>query len=747
MKSNKFFYGLLASGLAFAGLTQSCVSDEPFANGEGEGTLRMRLAVNANLTRAEFQSDSLSDNCTIYISGGSGLLYKYKGVDNVPEEINMKSGNYVAEAWTGDSVPASFDKRFFKGRAPFSITQGNTSQVVVTCRVANVVVSVNPETIDDQLMKDWTITVANSAGELVFNEENMSYAMGYFMMPNRDIKLSDDGAMMKDDQQWPLYTNLTYRIEGKNAAGDDFVKEGLIEGSKGNGIVEHAHNYILNLQYNPDYQEQGGSFITVTVNDYEEVVTETVGLYSRPAIKGVGFDIESLVKGSEGDFRDVMVKVSGFGSLAGINLSSDDYAALHLPNSSIDLITAAPAVKNELNEAGISWEISKNEERNLQTCYITFGAAFLNKIAQRDEQAYVINILAKDGYGKQNTADLRIGVGEVEEDPVTTESPSSSSDLMAILSRRAVIPVAVGEDAVNPGIEYRVKGDSGAWKFAPVASTRAGVASSVNLTGLNPGTEYEFRAVADGFKSSVILTFKTETAFQLPNSSMEDWSNYTSSIIIPGADGKRTFWDTGNHGSSTLKVTLTNGSTDMFHTGQMSAKLRSQFVGITSTIGKFAAGNLFVGEYAETKGTNGVINFGRPYDGSHPDALKLWVNYRPGAATKSTAGSHVAQGSLDEGQIYVAFTTGTVRVDTSDKNTLFSKDRSDVIGYGEFNFTSAYGEEGKLDELTIPVTWKDSASKVRPTHIIIVCSASRYGDYFEGGEGSTMYVDDFELVY
>lgn len=750
MKANRIIYGLLTGGLMFAGLTQSCVSDEPFANGEGEGegTLRLQLAVNANLTRANVDDDNLRSNCVVYISGNEGLLYKYEGLENVPTELSMKSGNYVAEAWAGDSVPASFESRFFRGYEKFEITQNTQKQVVVTCRVANVVVSVNPQSIDDTYMKDWTITVSNSSDGLVFDSENMSYAKGYFMMPNKDIKVNADGEIQRDATGWPLYTNLKYKIEGKNAAGENFVKEGLIEGSKQNGIVEHAHEYILNLQYNPEYEEQGGSFITVTVNDYEEVVTQEVGLYSRPAIKGVGFDIDGLVKGQQGTFSDVIVKVSGFGDLSNLKIASQDYKELNLPASSADLMTIAPSGEAELNNAGVSWEKSKNEDRNLSICYVTFNEDFMNRIAQRDEKAYVITLTAKDSYGKEHSADLRIGVGEVQEDPITL-APVDAKDFMAVLSKRAVITGTMKADAVNPAIEYHQKGSAAAWTSVPVNLTRAGLSFSVTLTDLAPDTEYEYRAVADDFKSSETYTFKTEPAFVIPNANMEDWSNYSENdkVLLPAPGGKRTFWDTGNHGSSTMGVTLTEGSTDMYHSPSKSARLNSQFVGLGGLVGKFAAGNLFVGEYAQTKGTNGVINFGRPYDGSHPDALKLWVNYRPAAATNKTSGSHIAQGKMDEAQIYIAFTTGVVKVDTSDKSTLFSKEKQEVLGYGELNFTEAFGENGELSQVTIPVTWKSSASTTKPTHMIIVCSASRYGDYFEGGDGSLMYVDDFELVY
>lgn len=742
MKANKVFYGLLASGLALAGLTQSCVSDEPFANGKGEGTLRMQLAVNANLTRAEFESDSLRTNCVLYISGSEGLLYKYKGLETVPEKINMRSGNYIAEAWTGDSVPASFDKRFFKGMKRFEITQGNETSVVVTCRVANVVVSINPATIQEDYMKDWKITVSNSTGSLEFNETNMDYAMGYFMMPNRDIKVNEEGIAQRDGEGWPLYTNLKYRIEGKTASGTDFVKEGLIEGNKKNGIVEHAHNYILNLAYNPEYEDQGGAFITVTVNDYEEVVEETVGLYSRPAIKGVGFDLETLQKGTEGNFKDHIVKVSGFGSIAQIVLSSKDFAAMNLPSQTIDLMNIAPSAKSALEDLGIKWETSYNEQRNLASCYITFSAEFLNGIPQRDGEAYAINILAKDQYGKQSAADFRLGVGEVEEDPVVA-SPAPS-DLLSIRARRAVLSVTVAEDAEEAGIEYRIQNSASNWKFAPAVLTRGGSVAAISLTDLTPGSVYEYRAVAKDFKSNEIYTFTTESEFVIPNAGMEDWSTYGSkNVALPNANSVKSFWDTGNEGSSMLGTNNVTESSDIAHSGLHSAKLQTKMiVGIA-----LAAGNLFAGEFLKVNGTKGAsLTFGRPYTGaSHPDALSVWVNYNPAQVSK--AGQGLTTSQKDHGQIFIAFANGPVNLET-DKGILFDPNASNILGYGEKTWEGVpCGAGNEFENVKIPITWYDAAKTVKPTHIIIVCSASKYGDYFVGGNGSVMYVDDFELVY
>lgn len=39
-----------------------------------------------------------------------------------------------------------------------------------------------------------------------------------------------------------------------------------------------------------------------------------------------------------------------------------------------------------------------------------------------------------------------------------------------------------------------------------------------------------------------------------------------------------------------------------------------------------------------------------------------------------------------------------------------------------------------------------STSRI-PNYLLIVCSASKYGDYFTGGAGSTMWVDEFSFEY
>jgi hypothetical protein len=68
-----------------------------------------------------------------------------------------------------------------------------------------------------------------------------------------------------------------------------------------------------------------------------------------------------------------------------------------------------------------------------------------------------------------------------------------------------------------------------------------------------------------------------------------------------------------------------------------------------------------------------------------------------------------------------------------------------VIAYGSLADEQNVDSKGRWTRVSIPLVYRDVVSK--PTHLLVVFSASKYGDYFHGGEGSTLYVDDFSLEY
>lgn len=730
----------LTAGVAAFALLPSCVSEDPFAS-DGQGVLRMRMVINSDVTRAEIENeDDLRSNCVLYISGEKGLLYKYRGLENVPSQLDMKLGSYVAEAWTGDSVSASFDKKFYRGYQPFTVTAG-ANQCVVNCKIANVVASINHANLGPENVSEYKVTIGNSRASLEFTEDNAETAKGYYMMPSGE-------------------TSLSYCVEGVSLEGKSFKKEGVIEN------VERAHEYVLNFECNPEYESVGGSFISVTVDNSEILVEDEIEIFSRPAVSLVEHDIERQVVGKAGEFQNLYLKVAAFGGIRRLQIGSERWSEINFPASQFDLMNLENNAEQAVRAAGLSWDVTPNEGKNLYTAIVTFSAGMLNRIPESDNE-YVITVETEDAYGKVSQGSIRLAVGEgavVVEDPVVVVPVDQNADLLAVGAKSAVLNGVVSADnVVNPGIAYRESGTED-WQFvsADAAGKRVGkrapgTAFTVTLTGLKPSTRYEYRAVADGFESKDSYFITTESVFSIPNASLEEWSTYSAktmlgsrTVDLPGAGGDKntSFWGSGNEGGATANKKLTTKATDIFHSGSASAKLHSQ-----SAMGILAAGNLFVGTYVKTDGTNGVLSLGRQYDGSHPSAVKFWVNYRPATVGIVKSGNEKYlpagfKGGKDHGQVYVALTTEPVSVRTSDPdNGLFKPDADCVVAYGQYTWTDNFGPDGQLQEFSIPIEYKDKAKTVKPLYIIIVAAASKYGDYFSGGDGSIFYLDDFELVY
>ncbi len=75
------------------------------------------------------------------------------------------------------------------------------------------------------------------------------------------------------------------------------------------------------------------------------------------------------------------------------------------------------------------------------------------------------------------------------------------------------------------------------------------------------------------------------------------------------------------------------------------------------------------------------------------------------------------------------------------------EDYDKVIAYGQITWTDAFGPDGALQRVEIPLEYRDRAATDKPLYLVIVVSASKYGDFFSGSDKSVVYLDDFELVY
>lgn len=270
---------------------------------------------------------------------------------------------------------------------------------------------------------------------------------------------------------------------------------------------------------------------------------------------------------------------------------------------------------------------------------------------------------------------------------------------------------------------------------------------SYKLTGLTANTKYTYRfayLTADDEVFSAEQNFTTESQIALYNGGFENWySEGRVDICGNQADGK--YWNSSNAGAATYIGSVTTQDTEFKRSGNSSAKLATAWAVV-----KLAAASLFTGDFIGLIGTKGAkLDWGVPF-AARPTALKGYYCYAPGSLNRGTQPSVApAKGENDECQIFCALVTELFHVANAEASGYEMTTEIDwendprVVAYGQM--TQNTNTNGQWQEFNIPLEYHSLTTK--PTHLIIVCSASKYGDYFYGSDSSVLNIDDFELVY
>lgn len=329
---------------------------------------------------------------------------------------------------------------------------------------------------------------------------------------------------------------------------------------------------------------------------------------------------------------------------------------------------------------------------------------------------------------------------------ITVEQTDVSVEIEAVDAWTKVAWIYVSaESGKENGVEYRLASKE-EWTVAPDEwLTVSGGSITACLRHLEPTAEYVVRAFS-GEEHSAETTFTTESDVQLPNSDFTQWW-LNNKVWNPWAEDGESFWDTGNRGAATLgqsnTIPLENPASA---TGYQGAVLQTKFIGV-GVLGKLAAGNMFAGSYVRTEGTNGVLAFGREFN-RRPTGLKARIKYQTAPISNVSNSnpnlSHM-KGQPDTCIVWCALADWNepFEIRTSPSNRqLFDRNDPNVIAYGEM--TS--GES--IDDYTDVVINLDYVATDRiPTYILLTASASKYGDYFTGGQGAVLTVLSYELLY
>ena len=378
---------------------------------------------------------------------------------------------------------------------------------------------------------------------------------------------------------------------------------------------------------------------------------------------------------------------------------------------------------------------------------------------------YILNFTL--GKAENGNSDVTVEVDETlhiyEYTFTVSQTPTNGAQLSANAWAKFAyltaenITVTSGTDMSRLKLQYRQKEAKDWIDLDTNLNEKAYTATALNLT---PNTTYLYRLTnGDDFKSDS-LEFTTEEEIALYNGSFDDWSQ-DGSTIYANASGDPIFWDSSNPGTTTgagamVGINPTQGVTSpVYDAGNTTAgktdkaaELKSQTASFLGVPIKLAAASLYTGQFQELSGTNGAkIKFGQPF-ASRPTSLHGWYQYAPGKV--DWAGDKLAEGADDICSIYFALVTEqyVVNNDPGAEDFFLMDFNTDsrVLAFGELPTNMCVSTDGTWKEFNIDLQYK-SLEKPENIYLVIIISASKYGDYFTGSSSSVMYVDDLSLIY
>lgn len=267
--------------------------------------------------------------------------------------------------------------------------------------------------------------------------------------------------------------------------------------------------------------------------------------------------------------------------------------------------------------------------------------------------------------------------------------------------------------------------------ISPVSGT------TISFQGPEEAVKY---TITSEDEENIVEYYVTLRDFQIPNSDFENWHEKTGvnskSFSDPGKYEESTVWATANMGTS---IYGSYGTTPLAEGQNTLVQIKTIISGVVPV----ASGTLFLGKFDFQSVINNPTNpkaatkVGIPFI-HRPTAVKFKYKYQSGAqmiqATLKDPGNLMGGFTVEEISGKDEFSIAIVLENRLNDNTLI---------IAEVNYISGT-ETIDLTELTIPI---DYSSSENPTHFYVVFGSSANGHNYKGAVGSTLIIDDFELVY
>lgn len=643
------------------------------------------------------------------VNAGGVIVASYDDHRELAENpLRLQPGTYTVKGSTGEKGgDAVFGKPVYTGEDQVTVEAGKVSSANIVCTLSQVMVTVESSEEVDAAFKEIVVTVTNrdnfnTASNLIFS--------------------SADGTI-ENEGYFACTGTLNYKVYLVNQDGE--VSDGDIAGTLDN--VKARDHYILRLSLSGSSDGSAvfpGVDVDESTNDKNYDIVINLNKKAKPSFGLNGFASEGVTRVAKGTVAEYKMNITVKGGLESLLLKHKDntLSELGIPEQA-ELVGYTD---QNIANAGITW--SGIAEGATDGIAIDFTSLF-SKL-EVGSYAFEIDVLDKQYQLVKREFAVDI-IPDVETTALEVDAWGKHAFLYGTYN--------TAQQPSGMGFEYKKSGEQSWTKITDV--TLDGKNYSAKVTGLEPRTEYVFRTVSDKEPSNEI-SFTTLGADQIENMSFDNWYQDGKSWY-PNIDltEDHYWWDSGNKGANTLSTVNPTSPTDEVAVAgehKKAARLESKYV-----ILAFAAGNVYLGKFGRVSGLGASLDFGIPYD-CKPLSLKGYYSYAPVAINRTKSPYDGLKGQMDICNIYVVladWTSKKFQVNTNTGTFIDFENDPNIIAYGSLEDNT---NTGGYKPFEIELEYRNNR---QPTCCVIVCTASKYGDYFTGGEGSVLWVDEFEFTF
>ncbi|MBN1157865.1 MAG: DUF4493 domain-containing protein [Bacteroidales bacterium] len=272
-------------------------------------------------------------------------VMSFENASEMPAVIELETGDYYVEAHSDNNLPAAFDNPYYYGRSEvFSITGNEQQSVLVSCALANTMVTIIYSERIRNSFTDYVTIVSSDLGSLVFLKDEIR--SGYFQPLPLDIRVEltylktnglPDNKILSGSIPEPIAgrhyeVHVDASIDEGMASFQILLDEtepeveviGLTDdtGSQNNGSIRYGELLITEIMYDPaSLPDSEGEWFEVYNNSDHSINFRNLILGRNDVDRHVITDAVELLPGAYFVFERTMLATDAGGYVYGSDIS------------------------------------------------------------------------------------------------------------------------------------------------------------------------------------------------------------------------------------------------------------------------------------------------------------------------------------------------------------------------------------------------------------------------------------------